>query len=239
MEKATLRTPHFSCNPKSYLWGDKLRALADKAEACCIAYDLDCIFTAQLVDLPYIVEHCPHLTPMAQTIDPLKPGRGMGAVLPEALADAGVRAAFINHAERPRTLHDISECIRRCNEVGLLSMVASDSIDDARAVAQLHPDLMVCELTSLIGTGQVADKAYMRNSRKAVKAISPKTLVHQGAGIHCGQDVYETIMLGADGTGATSGIVCADDPCAMLEEMMAALARARDDRAAPAGNGYL
>lgn len=234
MEKARLTTPVFSVNPKSYVWGARLRELADKAEECAVRYGLDSFFSAQLVDLPYVVEHCPHLTPLAQTVDPIVPGRGMGAVLPEALADAGVEAVFINHAERPRTLHDISESIRRCDEVGLLSMVATDSVEDARAVAQLHPDLMVCELTSLIGTGQVADESYMRETREAVKAISPETIVFQGAGIHCGQDVYDTVMRGADGTGATSGIVCADDPLAMIDEMMAAMARARDDLAAQA-----
>ena len=99
-------------------------------------------------------------------------------------------------------------------------------------VATLHPDLMVCELTSMIGTGIAPSDDYMRESREAVKAISPETLIHQGAGIHCGEDVYHTVMMGAEGTGATSGIVCADDPCAMLEEMMRAMARARDDLAA-------
>ena len=232
MQPKQLRTPHFSCNPKSYLWGARLRELADAAERYAAEYDIDCLFSAQLVDLPYVAEHCPHLTPEAQAIDPIVPGRGMGAVLPEALADAGVQVAFINHAKRPCTLHQISESIRRCREVGILSMVATDTVDDAKAVAELHPDLMVCELTSLIGTGKVADESYMRETREAVKAISPKTLVHQGAGIHSGKDVYETLMRGADGTGATSGIVCADDPVAMLHEMMAACAQARDDLAA-------
>lgn len=63
-----------------------------------------------------------------------------------------------------------------------------------------------------------------------MKAIPPKTLIHQGAGIHCGQDVYDTFPLGFDGTGATSGIVCADEPLNMLEEMMTAMANAREDR---------
>ena len=77
MEKAHLRTPHFSCNPKSYLWGEDLHRLADKAEECAVKYDLDCIFTAQLIDLPYVIENCPHLTPCAQMIDPIEPGRGI------------------------------------------------------------------------------------------------------------------------------------------------------------------
>ena len=230
-----LGVPHFSCNPKSYVWGKNLHKLADKAEQMAVELNLDCLFTAQLIDLPYIVENCPHLTPMAQMIDPIEPGRGMGAVLPEALAEAGVKAAFINHAEKPRTLHEIAASVQRCHEVGLLAMVATDTVEEAAMVATLHPDLMVCELTSMIGTGIAPSDDYMRESREAVKAISPETLIHQGAGIHCGEDVYHTVMMGADGTGATSGIVCADDPCAMLEEMMRAMAQARDDLAAQGG----
>lgn len=228
MKKLTI--PHFSVNPKSYLWGEELYRLADKAEELSAKLELDCLFSAQLIDLPYVINHCPHLTPVAQMIDPIYPGRGMGYVLPEALANAGVQVAFINHAEKPRTLHEISESIKRCHEVGIMAMVATDSIEEAKAVAELHPDLMVCELTSLIGTGQKADASYMQESQRVVKAISPETLIHQGAGIHCGQDVYDTIMLGADATGATSGIVCAEDPLAMLEEMMTAMAKAREDR---------
>lgn len=227
MKKLTV--PNFSVNPKSYLWAEDLYRLADKAESLATELKLDCLFSAQLIDLPYVISNCPHLTPVAQMIDPIQPGRGMGYVLPEALAAAGVQAAFINHAEKPCTLHNISESIKRCKEVGLLSIVATDSIEEAQAVAQLHPDVMVCELTSLIGTGQTADASYMKRSREVIKSISPNTLVHQGAGIHSGQDVYNTILLGADGTGATSGIVCADDPLAMLEEMMRSMAKARDD----------
>ena len=70
-----LGVPHFSCNPKSYVWGKNLHKLADKAEQMAVELDLDCLFTAQLIDLPYIVENCPHLTPMAQMIDPFSPRR--------------------------------------------------------------------------------------------------------------------------------------------------------------------
>ena len=89
--------------------------------------------------------------------------------------------------------------------------------------------MIVCELTSLIGTGTVAGEDYMRSSTQAVKAVSPDTLVLQAAGIHSGQNVYDAIKYGADGTGGTSGIVAADDPFATLDEMFAALDKARTD----------
>lgn len=229
MEKATLRRPFFVVNPKSYLYGEDIHRLAGKADELCERYDFDCLFTAQLIDLPWIVANCPHLVPCAQSMESLEPGRGMGHVLPEALAAAGVKATFLNHAENPMTVHELAATIARADEVGILTVVCADSVEEARAIAELHPDVMTCELTSLIGTGQVAGEDYMRASTEAVKAISPQTKVLQAAGIHSGQNVYDAIMYGADATGGTSGIVAAEDPFATLDEMFAALDRARAD----------
>lgn len=229
MEKYPLRTPFFVVNPKSYLYGDEILALAHKADELAEKYDFDVLFTAQLIDLPRIIAECPHLIPCAQHMESLKPGRGMGHVLPEALATAGVKATFLNHAENPCTAHELASTIARANEVGILTVVCADSVEEGKWIAALEPDVMVCELTSLIGTGQVAGEDYMRASTEAVKAVSPKTKVLQAAGISTGQNVYDAIKYGADATGGTSGIVAADDPFATLDEMFEALDRARAD----------
>ena len=62
-----------------------------------------------------------------------------------------------------------------------------------------------------------------------MKSVSPETMVLQAAGISSGQDVYDAIIYGGDATGGTSGIVAADDPFAVLEEMFEALDRVRND----------
>lgn len=229
MEKAKLTRPFFVVNPKSYLYGEDVFDLAKKADELSAKYGLDCLFTAQLIDLPRIIDACPHLVPCAQVMESLKPGRGMGHVLPEALAAAGVKATFLNHAENPCTVHELAATITRAKELGILTVVCADSVEEGRWIAALHPDVMVCELTSLIGTGTVAGEDYMRGSTEAVKEVSPQTLVLQAAGISSGQNVYDAIKYGADGTGGTSGIVAAPDPMAMLDEMFAALNQARTD----------
>ncbi|KRO12267.1 hypothetical protein IV77_GL001397 [Olsenella uli DSM 7084] len=76
MEKARLRSPFFVVNPKSYLYGEDVRRLARKADGLCERYDFECLFTAQLIDLPWVVENCPHLIPCAQSMESLRPGRG-------------------------------------------------------------------------------------------------------------------------------------------------------------------
>ena len=97
MEKFKLRKPFFVVNPKSYLYGEEIYRLAKKTDELAEKYDFDVLFTAQLIDLPKIIADCPHLVPCAQFMESLKPGRGMGHVLPEALAAAGVKATFLNH----------------------------------------------------------------------------------------------------------------------------------------------
>lgn len=229
MGNVVLQRPFFVVNPKSYLYGQELYKLAKKVDELCEHYNFQSLFTAQLIDLPWVIQNCPHLIPCAQTMESLKPGRGMGHVLPEALAAAGVRATFLNHAENPLTINELASTIMRAKEVGILTCVCADSVEEARAIAQFKPDIMTCELTSLIGTGHIASEEYIRESTKAVKEVSPDTMVLQAAGISTGQDVYDAIMYGGDATGGTSGIVAAKDPFATLDAMFEALDRARRD----------
>lgn len=229
VEKATLHRPFFVVNPKAYLYGEGLRDLARKADELAGGYGFECLFTAQLIDLPWVIENCPNLLPCAQAMESLRPGRGMGHILPEALAAAGVRATFLNHAENPLTVGELARCIARARELGILTCVCADSVEEAAAIAELRPDIMTCELSGLIGTGRAAGEDYIRASTRAVKDVSPHTFVLQAAGISCGQDVYDAIYYGGDATGGTSGIVAASDPFAVLEEMFAALDRVRSD----------
>ena len=55
-------------------------------------HDVDVFFTGQLIDLPAIKANTKNLIVTAQHMDFLKPGRGMGSVLPEALVEAGGQA---------------------------------------------------------------------------------------------------------------------------------------------------
>lgn len=229
MDKPVLHSPFFSINPKSYLYGSSLKKLAKKADELSNQYKFECLFTAQYVDLPWLAANCAHLIPCAQHMDGITPGRGMGKILPEALVDIGAKGTFLNHAEKPLSSHELAEAIERADELGILTIVCADSVIEAKAIAELHPDVMICEQASLIGTGVVAEESYMLSTNDAVRSISPQTKILQGAGIHCGQDVYDTILRGADGTGATSGIVCAKDPYATLEEMFVSLDKARSD----------
>ena len=71
--------------------------------------------------------------------------------------------------------------------------------------------------------------AYVKDSIRVIKEIYPDIMVEQAAGITNGQQVYDFIMAGSEAAGAASGIVNAQDPIAMIDEMIAATRRAADD----------
>lgn len=229
MENKKIRAPFFMVNPKSYLYGEKAVELALAADAAAEGKDFDVFFTTPFVNISLIAGKVKNLIVTAQHMDALKPGRGMGYVVPEALKEAGAGAVFLNHAEHPIQLAELVKTIARAKEMGIYTVVCADSVKEAQAIAQLEPDIILCEPTELIGTGNISDKSYIKKTTESIKQINPNILVMQAAGISTAQNVYDTIMAGADGTGCTSGIVCAEDPNAMARDMIQAIEQAKKD----------
>ena len=195
-----------------------------------VKYDIDVIFLAPYVDIRRISENTERLIVFAPYMDTLRPGRGMADVLPEAVHAAGAEGVVINHCERPMTLPAIRETIRRAGELDMLSFACADTIAEAKAIAHFKPDIINPEPAELIGTDSGSSEDFIRESIRAVKSIDPHILVEQAAGIRTGEQVYRNIILGADGVGAASGIVNAEDPLAKVEEMIRSARMAYNDR---------
>ncbi|MCP2239024.1 triose-phosphate isomerase [Thermoanaerobacterium thermosaccharolyticum] len=225
-----IRTPFFVVNPKSYLYGEESLQLALAADKLAEEYDVDMFFTAPFADLANIKSHTKNLKITAQHMDPLVPGRGMGYVLPESLKAVGVDAVFLNHAEHSLKLTDLVKAIKRAKELEIITIVCADSIEEAVAIATLGPDILLCEPTDLIGTGKTSSFDYINETTNKIKEINKDILVMQAAGITSGEDVYQTIIHGADGTGATSGIINAPNRAKRLEEMIQAIVKAKNEK---------
>jgi triosephosphate isomerase len=230
MNKRKIKAPFLIINPKSYIYGKESLELAKVADQLAKEYNIDVMFTAQLVDIPAIVQHTSQLIVTAQHMDGIVPGRGMGHVLPEALKHAGVAAVVLNHAERPLTLANLDKAMRRADELGIITIVCADSVAQCKAVAQLKPDVIICEPTSLIGTGHTSDDSYILETNEVVKAIDSSILIIQAAGVSTGDDVYRVITQGADGSGGTSGILNAPNRKEKILEMIKALKRTEKER---------
>lgn len=225
-----IKTPFFIVNPKSYLYGEESLQLALVADKLAEKYGVEVFFTSPFIDLANIKNHTKNLKVTAQHMDALVPGRGMGYVLPESLKAAGVEAVFLNHAEHSLKLTDLVKIIKRAKELEIITIVCADCLEEAVAIAKLGPDILLCEPTALIGTGKTSSLGYIIETTTKIKAINENVLVMQASGISTGEDVYQTIIHGADGTGATSGILNAPDRAKRLEEMIQAIVNAKNEK---------
>ncbi len=217
--------PFFEVGPKTYSYGKDILALAQFADQLSAAYGVQIIFTPQYVDIPLVAEGTERVLVFAQHMDSLRPGRGIGAVLPEALKAAGAVGVLLNHSEKRLSLAEIERTLRRADEVGLATMVCADSLEDVAVVARMGPDVVLAEPPELIEGGKrgADTQAVIAKINQAVWEINPAIRVLHGAGINSEKDVYDVICQGAEATGSTSAIFKAADPFLMLEKMIRAV----------------
>ena len=228
--KCTIKAPFFEIGPKSYLYGQDVIDLAIAADKASEKYGVDIIFTTPIVEIARVKAATKHIHVFAPHMDPIYPGRGLADVLPESLVAAGAEGVMLNHVEKPLGLHVLKQTIERADEVGLTTIVCTDSCMEAAMVAKLRPNIIVAEPSELIGTGVSCGPEYVAAATNAVKDVDPEILVLTAAGIANGEDVYNTIIAGADATGSSSGVAKAADRAAMVDEMIAAVRKAWDER---------
>jgi triosephosphate isomerase (TIM) len=225
----SLKPPFFEFGPKAYLYGPAMWELARAIDESALRHDVDVILTVGYTDIRPVAGCTRRVNVFAPHMDPLPIGAGSGAVLPEAIQDAGAVGAQLNHAEKPLSRRVLEQTIRRAKDIGLATMVCADTLEDVKKIAALGPTVLVAEPSELIGTGRTSDADYVRETLAAVRAIDPDVMVLQAAGISNGHDVYEVLRRGAQGTGCSSGIARAADPAAMADEMIASVRRAWDE----------
>lgn len=226
-----IRTPYFGVNPKSYIFGQEVYDLAIGCDKLAEKYDVDIFFTAQLVDIPYIVANTRNLIVTSQSMDPIRPGRGMGRVLPNALKEIGIKAVTLNHCENPLTVSQLSLAIEIADEMGFITQVCANSLTDAKAIAEMGPNIIIGEQDSNIASNNISDKKYIEETTNAIKRINPEILVTQAGSVSSTEDVYNILMLGSSGTGGTSSIMLAKDRIGKVEEMLQGLVKAREELA--------
>lgn len=227
-----IKAPFFEIGPKSYLYGQDVIDLAIAADKASEKYGVDIIFTTPIVEIARVKAATKHIHVFAPHMDPIVPGRGLADILPESLVAAGAEGVMLNHVEKPLDFDTLAKTIVRAEEVGLTTIVCADSMADASKIAALNPDIIVAEPSELIGTGVSVGPEYVEAATKCVKDVNADILVLTAAGIANGQDVYNTIIAGADATGSSSGIAKAPDRAAMVDEMIAAVRKAWDERKA-------
>jgi triosephosphate isomerase len=229
-DELKIRPPFFEIGPKAYMYGRQLLDLARRADALSRAHDVQIIVTPQAVDVAVVAAAVESVLVFAQHMDSLRPGRGVGAVLPEAVRAAGARGVLLNHVERRLSLSELARTIHRADEVGLATMVCADDLAAAVSIAELAPNVIIVEAPVLIAGGKrdAADREAIASTNAAIWRVNPAIRVLHGAGISTAQDVYDVIAAGAQATGSSSAIFTAVDPGAMLEAMIRSVRDAWD-----------
>jgi triosephosphate isomerase len=147
-------------------------------------------------------------------VDDVPPGSYTGHVTLEAVKDAGAVGTMINHSERRVRADQVDVVVKRARELGLVTVVCTNTPEVTAAMAALGPDIVAIEPPELIGTGIPVSKAkpeVVTASVDLVKRINPNVKVLCGAGITTGDDVAAALRLGTVGVLLASGVVKAKD----------------------------
>lgn len=218
-----LSTPLILVNLKTYSQslGEKAVHLAKIAEK--VAEDTGvCIALApQMSDL-HRVANAVNIPVFAQHVDPVKPGRGTGAVLAEAVVEAGAIGTLLNHSEHQLRLVDLEASLLRAKEVGLKIVICSNNRAVSGAAAALGPDFIAVEPPELIGTGIPVSQTQpevVTATVETIREINSQVVPLCGAGISKGADVAAALKLGTQGVLLASGVVKASHPEKVLRDM--------------------
>lgn len=225
-----MNAPFLIINPKNFLNLKESDQLAKYADELALKYDVNLLFSAPFPYLSILKNKYANLKIIAQHVDDIEHVTGMGKVSVEALTDINIDGVVLNHAENPLTYDSLTRILKKIKKTKLFSIVCCNSIMESRAVALLDPNVILCEPTELIGKGEISDISYIKETNRVIKDINPNILVEQAAGVSNGNDVYNIIMAGSDGTGATSSIVKSDNPKKVLLDMVKGLRKAKLER---------
>ena len=171
---------------------------------------------------------CHHFTvPIyAQHVDGFEPGAHTGHVTADSIKLAGAAGSLVNHSERRLTLAEIEGSVRALQAQKLIAIVCSNNEMTSAASAALAPEYVAIEPPELIGSGVSVSKAnpeIIKRSVALVHEVNPKTKVLTGAGIQSGECVKIAVDLGTDGVLLASSVVKAQDPGAVLRDLVSKL----------------
>lgn len=195
--------------------------LAKSSEAVARETGVTIVIAPQFSDLKTVSEEV-DIPVFSQHIDPINPGPFTGHVLPEAVKSSGAEGSIINHSERRIGMNEIRNCIRRCTENDLYSLVCADTAQSASEISMSNLDMIAIEPPDLIGTGISVSKArpeLITDTIRQVRDVNSRVRILCGAGISTADDVSKALELGTTGVLVASSVVKSKDPPAVLSGM--------------------
>jgi triosephosphate isomerase len=203
--------------------GEKAETLASIAGELAKSSGVRIVISPQATDIAAVSKI---VETFAQHVDSAPLGAQTGSILPESAKAAGATGSLLNHSERQISDDDIKTGVARLKALEMESMVCASTPELAAKYAEYGPTYIAIEPPELIGSGvsvSTANPDIVTESIEKVKAVNPSVKVVCGAGISSGEDLRKAIELGSEGALAASAFVKADDPKAVLEDLVGGL----------------
>ena len=198
---------------------DLARAIAS------VETDARVVVVVSAFDLAAVVAAAPKLEVWCQHLDPVGFGSFTGWLHPSTAVERGASGTLINHAEHKVSIEHVAMLLDSVPEGFTVCACAAD-IEEARALTALQPDFVAVEPPELIGgdiSVTTADPSIVSGTAAAVREISEEVGILCGAGVKNGADVVAAIELGTVGVLLASGVTKADDPTAVMTELVSSL----------------
>lgn len=202
--------------------GENAHRIARAAEDVAAESGVTIGICPQPMDLHPLARHF-DIPVYAQHVDGVVPGASTGHITAEALRVAGATGSLINHSERRLTLAEIEASVQACASNRIHSVVCTNNVLTSAAAAALGPDFVAIEPPELIGSGisvAKADPEIIGNSVEAIRIVNESVRILTGAGIQSGECVRIATDLGTDGVLLASSVVKAEDPAAVLRDLV-------------------
>jgi triosephosphate isomerase len=199
--------------------------LAKAMEEVDITTNATLVAVVSAFDLEAVKNAVPKLEVWTQHLDPIGWGSNTGWLHPETAIQRGAVGSIINHAEHKVDLGHVETLLAQLPDDFPVCACAAD-IDEAKALAALSPAFIAVEPPELIGgdiSVTTADPGIVSGTAEAVKAANPNVRVLCGAGVKNGADVAMAIKLGTEGVLLASGVTKANDPAAVLRDLVSQL----------------
>ena len=207
-------------NFKTYKESSGENAVSLAHQICDVASGagVEIISCPNSLDLKDVVGASDHSV-WAQHADPVDVGRNTGWLSPKLIKLSGAKGTLLNHSEHKLSVGKLGETLMKCKDVGLVTLVFADSLEEALVVAKFKPDYIGYEPPELIASSTTSvAKAKPEIIEKVVKTITDIPII-VGAGVKGKMDVQVSKKLGAKGVALSSAVVLADNPKEILMDL--------------------
>lgn len=217
-----MSAPLIVVNCKTYAQASGIAAEALAVEMQAIDTNARLVLAASALDIASVASAAPDLEVWAQHLDPVGYGSNTGRIHPKTAIERGATGTLSNHAERKVPIGQIDELLAALPPGFDLCACAADP-KEAEALAHLAPPMIAVEPPELIGgdiSVTTSDPTVVSSSVEVVRKVDSGIDVLCGAGVKTGEDVAAALDLGAAGVLLASGVTKADDPKAVLLDLV-------------------